>query len=150
MRPTSIVIPLLITCTTIYKATAICESEDQDGLCSNVFRKGCLREIAARRRHLDQPTGGMNMNIQKDLKTDNKFDVRVCNSDDLATAAENRSDHCRDTTFDYTEIRFAPGKVSFSSCNIVQIPLMSFASCSNTTPPLPRQLRQAIGILPYS
>jgi hypothetical protein len=148
MRPTSIAIPFLITCTTIYKATAICESEDQDGLCSNVFRKGCLREIAARRRRslrLDRPNG-------EDLKTDNiTFDVRVCNSDDLAIAAENRSDHCRDATFDYTEIRFAPGKVSFSSCNIVQIPLMSFALvCSNTTSPLPRQLRQAIGILPYS
>jgi hypothetical protein len=148
MRPTSIVIQLLITCTTISKATENCESEDQDGLCSNVFRKGCLREIAARRRRslrLDRPNG-------EDLKTDNiTFDVRVCNSDDLAIAAENRSDHCRDATFDYTEIRFAPGKVSFSSCNIVQIPLMSFALvCSNTTSPLPRQLRQAIGILPYS
>ena len=148
MRPaSSIAIPLLSTCISISKAAENCESVNEDGLCSNVFRKGCLREIAARRRShrlVEQP------NEEDLLETDNKFDVRVCNSDDLATAvAGSGKKYCRDPTFDYTEVRFAPGKVSFS-CNIVQIPLMVlFASCSYTTSPL-LQLRQAIGILPYS
>lgn len=79
------------------KSDGNCDSTEsfcRNGFCSNPFEMGCLRTMAKRKQH--------SLESDEDI---NPFNKRACNSDDDAIS----SNYCDKPTFDYDEVRIAPG-----------------------------------------
>ncbi len=109
MRATLLVLSQLLACLRLATSAKQCHSDGdcissatcKNGSCSNIFGQGCLREIAAQRNAKSTD--------MKRTWVDYDFGVRTCNSDDVASNS-NRNGNCKESTFGYTEVRFAAGE----------------------------------------
>ena len=117
MRATLLVLSQLLACLQLATSANQCQSDGdcissatcKNGSCSNIFGQGCLREIAAQRN-----ANSNSMKRENGTWVGYDFGVRTCNSDDVASNS-NRNGNCKESTFGYTEVRFAPGKYACKS-----------------------------------